>query len=88
MERLRDLGDLYEGIYAGFYCSSCELFYAEDDLVQPGNVCPIHNRPIEWLEEYNWFFPLTELAPKLLELYDREPASSSGPAPATTRPAR
>ena len=73
VQKLRDLGELYEGVYAGFYCSSCEVFYAESDLVQPGNVCPIHNRPTEWLEESNWFFPLTKWAPKLLELYDQNP---------------
>ena len=49
------------------------MFYAESDLVQPGNLCPIHNRPIEWVEEPNWFFPLKKWAPKLLELYDRNP---------------
>ena len=43
---------------------------AESDLVQPGNRCPIHDRPTEWVEEKNWFFPLSKWAPKLLELYD------------------
>jgi methionyl-tRNA synthetase len=70
VQRLFDEGHLYEGTYAGFYCSSCEVFYAETDLVQPGNLCPIHNRPTEWVEEKNWFFPLSKWAPKLLELYD------------------
>jgi methionyl-tRNA synthetase len=73
VQRLRDLGELYEGVYAGWYCSSCEMFYPEEDLVQPGNLCPIHNRSIEWLEESNWFFPLKKWAPKLLELYDANP---------------
>ncbi len=73
VQLLRDKGELYEGTYAGFYCSSCEMFYPEGDLVQPGNLCPIHNRPIEWLEEINWFFPLKKWQPKLLELYDGNP---------------
>jgi methionyl-tRNA synthetase len=73
VQRLFDEGHLYEGTYAGFYCSSCEVFYAETDLIQPGNLCPIHNRPTEWVEEKNWFFPLSKWAPKLLELYDANP---------------
>jgi methionyl-tRNA synthetase len=70
VQLLKDKGELYEGTYAGLYCSACEVFYAESDLVQPGNLCPIHNRPAEWVEEKNWFFPLRKWAPKLLELYD------------------
>ncbi len=73
VEKLRDTGELYEGTYAGLYCSSCEQFYAEGDLIQPGNICPQHNRPVEWVEEKNWFFPLTKWAPRLLELYDQNP---------------
>jgi methionyl-tRNA synthetase len=73
VQRLRDNGELYEGTYAGLYCSSCEQFYAESDLIQPGNLCPLHNRPAEWVEERNWFFPLSRWAPRLLELYDERP---------------
>ncbi len=73
VQHLYDDGHLYEGTYAGLYCSSCEVFYTESDLIQPGNLCPIHNRPAEWVEEKNWFFPLSKWAPKLLELYDANP---------------
>jgi methionyl-tRNA synthetase len=73
VQHLYDDGHLYEGTYAGLYCSSCEVFYTEGDLVQPGNLCPIHNRPVDWVEERNWFFPLSKWAPKLLELYDADP---------------
>src|SRR5919204_1524325 len=71
--RLRDRGHLYEDTYAGLYCTGCEQFYAESDLEQPGNICPLHKRPVEWLEEENTFFRLSEFAGKLLELYDRDP---------------
>jgi methionyl-tRNA synthetase len=73
VQHLYDDGHLYEGTYAGLYCSSCEVFYAAGDLIQPGNLCPIHNRPVDWVEEKNWFFPLSKWAPKLLELYDANP---------------
>ncbi|MGZ4430123.1 MAG: methionine--tRNA ligase [Gaiellales bacterium] len=73
VRRLRDEDQLYEGTYAGLYCSACEVFYGESDLIQPGNLCPLHNRPAEWVEETNWFFKLSEWGPRLLELYDRNP---------------
>jgi len=73
VQHLYDSDQLYEGTYAGLYCSSCEVFYTESDLVAPGNLCPIHNRPVEWVEEKNWFFPLSKWAPRLLELYDADP---------------
>jgi methionyl-tRNA synthetase len=73
VQHLYDDGHLYEGTYAGLYCTSCEVFYAEGDLIQPGNLCPIHNRPVDRVEEKNWFFPLSKWAPKLLELYDADP---------------
>jgi methionyl-tRNA synthetase len=73
VQHLYDDGHLYEGTYAGLYCSSCEVFYTEGDLIQPGNLCPIHNRAVDWVEEKNWFFPLSKWAPRLLELYDADP---------------
>ncbi|HEX5261192.1 MAG TPA: methionine--tRNA ligase [Gaiellales bacterium] len=74
VQLLKDRDQLYEGTYAGLYCSSCEMFYAESDLIQPGNFCPLHpTRAAEWVEERNWFFPLRAWAPRLLELYDANP---------------
>jgi len=74
VQLLKDKGELYEGTYGGLYCSSCEVFYDESELIQPGNYCRLHpNRQAEWVEERNWFFPLKAWAPKLLELYDAHP---------------
>jgi methionyl-tRNA synthetase len=50
---------VYEGTYAGWYCPRCEAFKTEDELRQPGNVCPDHERPCEWTEEQNYFFRLS-----------------------------
>ena len=72
MERLRESGDVYRGTYAGWYCSSCERFYAEDELDE-GRLCPIHRRPVEWLEEENWFFRLSAYRDRLLAHYDAHP---------------
>ncbi len=50
---------VYRGKYAGWYCPRCEAFYVEDELKQPGNLCPDHERPCEWTEEENFFFRLS-----------------------------
>jgi methionyl-tRNA synthetase len=73
MVRLRASGHLYEDTYSGLYCTGCEQFYAESELEQPGNICPIHRTPVERVEEENTFFRLSEFGPRLLELYDRDP---------------
>ncbi len=51
---------------------SCEAYYTEDDLID-GELCPIHKRPVEWLEEENWFFKLSEFAQPLLDWYEAHP---------------
>jgi len=50
---------VYNGTYAGWYCPRCEGYKDEEELKQPGNVCPDHERPCEWLEEQNLFFRLS-----------------------------
>ncbi len=60
-------GDVYRGMYAGWYCPSCEAFYDESDLL-PGNHCPIHKRPVEWVEESNYFFRLSAYQERLQDL--------------------
>jgi methionyl-tRNA synthetase len=49
---------VYRGRYSGWYCPRCEGFKDEEELRQPGNVCPDHERPCEWTEEENFFFRL------------------------------
>jgi len=72
LERLRESGDIYRGRYGGWYCSSCERFYAEGELDE-GRLCPIHGRAVEWLEEDNWFFRLSAYRDRLLARYDAHP---------------
>src|SRR5947208_8136153 len=71
LERIYDNGDVYEDVYAGWYCVSCEAFKTEDELVD--GKCPIHERPAEWIEEKNYFFRLSAYQDKLLALYDERP---------------
>jgi methionyl-tRNA synthetase len=58
---------IYRGTYAGWYCPRCEAFKDEEELKQPGNLCPDHERPCEWTEEENFFFRLSAYADWLRE---------------------
>src|SRR5687768_14547104 len=65
MRRCRDAGDIYEGVYEGWYCVGCEAFKQEKDLVD-GN-CPIHLTKPDWIKEKNYFFRLSKYAEPLLK---------------------
>src|SRR2546426_1248916 len=66
--------DIYLGHYEGLYCVSCELYYDEADLL-PGELCPIHEIPVEFLREDNYFFRLSAYTDRLLEHYERNPSA-------------
>jgi methionyl-tRNA synthetase len=70
----RNPDDIYLGSYEGWYCVGCEEFKTEKDLVQPGNICPIHRRPVEMMKDETYFFRLEKYAGALLEHYERNPA--------------
>ncbi len=55
--RLHERGHVYRGTYHGWYCVSCEAFVTEKELVD--GACPVHHRPVERVEETNWFFRLS-----------------------------
>ena len=71
LQRIYDNGDIYEDVYAGYYCVRCEAFYAEEELVD--GKCPVHEIPAEWIEEKNYFFRLSAYQDRLLALYDERP---------------
>ncbi len=64
--------DIYLGTYEGLYCVSCEAYYTEDELDENG-LCPIHHRPVESMQEENYFFRLSAYADALLERYTSHP---------------
>jgi methionyl-tRNA synthetase len=68
-----DAGDIYEGVYEGWYCVSCEAFKQEKDLID--GHCPIHPtiKP-DWIREKNWFFRLSKYQQPLLDFYSRHPS--------------
>jgi methionyl-tRNA synthetase len=65
--------DIYLGSHEGWYCVPCEEFKTEKDLLQPGNLCPIHRRPVERTREDTYLFRLSRYAKPLLELYEQHP---------------
>jgi methionyl-tRNA synthetase len=71
-QRLWDAGEIYEGVYEGWYCVSCEEFKQEKDLVN-GN-CPLHPtlKP-EWIREKNYFFRLSKYQQPLLDHFEAHP---------------
>jgi methionyl-tRNA synthetase len=68
LQRIYEAGDVYEDVYSGPYCVSCEEFKSEDELID--GKCPIHLRPVEFIEEKNYFFRLSKYQDALLALYD------------------
>ena len=64
-------GDIYEGSYEGNYCTACEAYYTEKDLID--GCCPVHKKTIEKLKEESYFFKLSKYQDKLLELYEKNP---------------
>ena len=71
MQAIFDNGWIRKDTYAGLYCVACEAYYTDADLLD-GN-CPIHLRPVEWLEEDNWFFELSKFTQPLLDWYEANP---------------
>jgi methionyl-tRNA synthetase len=76
---VKDKGYVYEATFEGPYCVGCEEFKQPGDLV-PGTgqyegqqCCPVHGRPVEELQEQNWFFRLSDFTERLLEHYARFP---------------
>jgi len=72
MQAIYDNGWIYKDVYSGLYCVPCEAYYTEDELIEGVN-CPIHLRPVEHLEEENWFFKLSAFTQPLLDWYEANP---------------
>jgi len=65
-------GDIYKKSYTGLYCVGCEVFYKEDELDED-NCCLIHKKPVEAVEEENYFFRLSKYQDQLVA-YLEDPA--------------
>jgi len=63
-------GDIYKKEYEGKYCTGCEAFVKESDLVD--GKCPNHNKEPEILHEENYFFKLSKYQDQLIKLIESD----------------
>ena len=68
-----DAGDIELDRYSGMYCVACEAYFTEDEL--DGENCPIHKRPVEHVEEENYFFRLSRFEQRLIDWYSSHPGA-------------
>jgi methionyl-tRNA synthetase len=70
-DRLVKQGDIYLDEYEGWYCTPCESFFTERQLVD-GN-CPDCGRPVEKVKEESYFFKMSKYVDRLLQFYEENP---------------
>ncbi len=70
-KKLYDNGDIYKAEYEGMYCTPCESFWTESQLVD--GKCPDCGRPVEKAKEESYFFRLSKYQDNLIELYQNNP---------------
>lgn len=70
-ERLLAQGDIYKGSYKGLYCTPCESFWTESQLVD--GKCPDCGREVTVAEEEAYFFRMSKYADRLMKYYEEHP---------------
>ena len=70
-KKFYDQGDIYKGSYHGWYCTPCESFWTESQLVD--GKCPDCGREVHVAEEEAYFFKMSKYADKLMEYYNTHP---------------
>ncbi len=72
LEVLYQKGDIYLSSYSGWYCVPCELFWIESQL-KDGQLCPDCKRPLERIQEQNYFFRMAQYQSWLLTYMQEHP---------------
>jgi methionyl-tRNA synthetase len=70
-KKLYDQGDIYKGHYEGWYCTPCEAYWLERQLVD--GKCPDCGRPVERAKEEAYFFKLSKYADRLISYIGAHP---------------
>ncbi|MEF9922891.1 MAG: methionine--tRNA ligase, partial [Anaerovoracaceae bacterium] len=68
---LYNKGDIYKGEYEGMYCTPCESFWTESQLVN--GCCPDCGRPVKKAKEEAYFFKLSKYQDRLIDLFENTP---------------
>ena len=72
LKRIYATGDIYEGVYEGWFCVGCEAFKPEKELVD--GRCELHPATIpQWIKEKNYFFRLSKYQQPLIDLFKTHP---------------
>ena len=69
LSSLYDQGDIYKGAYEGMYCTPCESFWTESQLVD--GKCPDCGREVKPAREEAYFFRMSKYADRLIRPYQR-----------------
>lgn len=69
--RLYEQGDIYKGTYEGMYCTPCESFWTESQLVD--GCCPDCGRPVKKAKEEAYFFRMQKYADRLMKHIEEHP---------------
>ena len=69
--KLYDQGDIYKGYYEGLYCTPCESFFTESQLVD--GKCPDCGREVQPAKEEAYFFKMSKYADRLIEYINEHP---------------
>ena len=70
-KKLYDQGDIYKGHYEGLYCTPCEAFFTESQLVD--GKCPDCGRPVQPAKEEAYFFRMSKYADRLIQHINEHP---------------
>ncbi len=70
-KKLYEQGDIYKGSYEGWYCTPCESFWTESQLVD--GKCPDCGREVKKAQEEAYFFKMSKYADRLLKHYEENP---------------
>ncbi|MGM9977496.1 MAG: methionine--tRNA ligase [Clostridium sp.] len=70
-KKLYDQGDIYKSSYEGMYCTPCESFWTETQLVD--GKCPDCGRPVEKSKEEAYFFRMSKYADRLIKYIEEHP---------------
>ena len=70
-KKLYDQGDIYKGYYEGLYCTPCESFFTESQLVD--GKCPDCGREVQPAKEEAYFFKMSKYADRLIEYINEHP---------------